>query len=183
MKTIYSVIILFFFLNIVSLFSFVSFASVLEGVTISDHTQANNQPLSLNGVGVRKASFLFVKVKVYVAALYLEKPSHNPEEILESNQVKKIEMNFVHDVSADKLRKAWNESFENNCKAHCSEMRPLVDQLNSMMVDIQNGDKVTLTFFPNYLEVIMKNQEPKKVEGGPDFSKLVLSSWLGAKPP
>ena len=64
---------------------------------------AESRTLSLNGVGTRKATIF--KVKVYDAALYLEKKSKNAEEILDSNQIKRVDMFFLRDRRSGKDRR------------------------------------------------------------------------------
>ena len=63
---------------------------------------AENHTLSLNGVGTRKATIF--KVKVYDAALYLEKKSKNAKEILDSNQIKRVDMFFLETLTVEKSR-------------------------------------------------------------------------------
>jgi hypothetical protein len=63
--------------------------------------------LSLNGLGLRQATFL--KVNVYVAALYVAKTSTDPKEILGSSAPSELILQFVRDVGADDLRKGWDE--------------------------------------------------------------------------
>src|SRR5689334_13933681 len=86
----------------------ISFAATSGEINIPKQTLVDKRTLLLNGTGMRKATIF--KVKVYSAALYLEKLSHDPKEILNSNQMKKVELHFVHDVPADKMKNAWNES-------------------------------------------------------------------------
>jgi hypothetical protein len=155
-------------------------AAVLDGVTLVDKIQVKGNALTLNGMGTRKATFL--KVKVYVAGLYLQALSQDANQILNSNQIKKVDLHFVHDVSASKLSNAWNESFEKNCKVNCDSLKPTLLKLNSLMEDVQSGDNLGLTFFPNHVEVSIKNKPGTQLEGA-EFSKILLASWLGQNPP
>ena len=59
-------------------------AATLAGVTLPDSTQVAGKTLVLNGVGLRTK---FV-VKVYVAGLYLEQKSSDPNAILKSDSPK-----------------------------------------------------------------------------------------------
>src|ERR1700722_5376421 len=52
------------------------------GVNFPEQTQADGSTLTLNGLGVRKATLL--KINVYVAALYVANPSGDPNAILGS---------------------------------------------------------------------------------------------------
>ena len=62
------------------------------GVTLPDTTQVGGQTLVLNGLGVRTK----FTVKVYVAGLYLEQKSSDPDAIIKMNAPKQIVMKFVH---------------------------------------------------------------------------------------
>jgi hypothetical protein len=155
-------------------------AAELDGVTLPDKIQVGGKPLLLNGMGTRKATLF--KVKVYVAGLYVQTLSHNAAEILDSNQLRRIDLHFVHDVSAEKLANAWKESLEKNCPGHCETYQPVLAQLNALMKDVQKGDVMTVTFFPQAIEVSLKNQPPTRIQSV-GYPKLLLQSWLGEFPP
>ena len=59
-----------------------------KGVNFPDQTQVDGTTLTLNGLGLRQATVL--KVNVYVAALYVVKPSNDAKVILESNTPKEL---------------------------------------------------------------------------------------------
>jgi hypothetical protein len=71
--------------------------------------------LSLNGLGLRRATFL--KVRVYVAALYTTTALSEPNSILTSRTPDELILEFVRDVSVDNIRSTWKEGFEKNAKA------------------------------------------------------------------
>jgi hypothetical protein len=157
-----------------------AFAMELDGVQMPDKTIVGNRTLVLNGLGTRRVSFL--KVRAYVAGLYLETPTQEAEKILHSNQLKKVALVFLRDVSRNKLVSVWTESFENNCQAKCKELRPLLEQLNTQMMDVKKGDVVSFFFFPDRLDVTLKGFPTQQIRNS-DFSKTILSIWLGPKPP
>ena len=53
-------------------------AGELEGVKMPDQITVGEDTLALNGMGLRIKKVAFIKVKVYVAGLYLIKPSKDP---------------------------------------------------------------------------------------------------------
>src|SRR5215470_9478338 len=69
------------------------------GVNFPDQAQVEGTNLTLNGLGLRLATML--KVKVYVAALYVGKKSNDPASILGSSGPTELSMQFVRDVGAD----------------------------------------------------------------------------------
>src|SRR6202035_5745925 len=73
--------------------------------------------IRLNGTGLRTYSVL--GIRVYVAGLYLERRRGDPNAIIHSQQRKLLDIRFLRDVGAEDARKAWRESFEQNCKPPC----------------------------------------------------------------
>ncbi len=157
-----------------------SLAATVDGVEMPDKIVVDKSQFILNGAGTRKATLF--KVKVYVAGLYLEAPSKDPEAIISSNQTKQIEMKFVHDVPADKLVQAWSEGFEKNCNEKCEQLKPALVKMNSLMSDVSKGDKLTLTLYPKYVLVSIKDKPVEKIDGE-GYSQVLLRTWLGPNPP
>ena len=157
-----------------------AFAKSLNGVTLEDKINIENRVLILNGMGTRLATLF--KVKVYVAGLYLENPTSDAAKILNSNETKRVQLQFVHDVSAEKMTRAWREAFQKTCKPNCAQMKPAMEQLVGIMQDYRMGDKMSLTFFPTYVEVVSKNNPPQKLENAA-YAKSLLATWLGNEPP
>ena len=61
--------------------------------------------LHLNGIGLRKATFL--RFKVYWGALYLTERSSDAEAILASPTPKQARLRFLRDVGVEKLKDAF----------------------------------------------------------------------------
>jgi Chalcone isomerase-like len=163
--------------------SFVGFsasAAELAGVTLPDTLQVGGTPLVLNGMGIREATIF--KVKVYVAGLYVPVTSQNAEEILASSQTKSLTMHFVHEVGAGKLRDAWKEGIEKNCKSSCDAAKPAVEKLNTAMTDMKPGDRMSIVFHPAKVEVAVKDAAPVSIDGA-EFGRALLAIWLGTEPP
>jgi hypothetical protein len=165
-----------------ALFAFCSpaFAGQLEGVQMPDQVQVEGKTLALNGMGIRKATFL--KVKVYVAGLYLEKKTSDPQAILGSPGVSQVRMVFVRDVDAGKMRETWKENFEKNCSQSCDALKPEIQKHQSMLTDIKKGDTVIYTISLAGVEVSINGQSRGKILNT-QFAKLVLTTWLGKNPP
>ena len=157
-----------------------AYSKTLDSVQMPEKVKVGTRPLVLNGMGTRKATFL--KVKVYVAGLYLESPSKDPSQILDSNQFKRLDMQFVHDAPVEKINSAWSDSFKVNCKTQCEELRPSLEKLNGFMASMKENDRMLFTFYPDALEIRVKDQPPQRIEGK-EFQRIILATWLGAEPP
>lgn len=157
-------------------------AAELQGVSMPDNVTVEDRQLALNGMGLREATFL--KVDVYVAGLYLEKPSADPQEILGSDQAKRILMHFVYKkVEQKKLAKGWMEGLEANTGDRFERYRASLDRLNGWMEDVVAGDTMTFTAIPGQgLEVVVKDQR-KGVIDDEEFARDFWSIWLGPSPP
>ena len=154
-------------------------AATLGGVTMPDQRTLNGKTLVLNGLGVRTATVL--KVKVYVVGLYLESKSSDAKAIIESNQAKRIEMHFVHDVSAKKLRDGWSEAFESNYQ-NVAGIKDEIAKFNASMRDVKSGDSIVLDFSGDKVDVLVNGTKVDSIKGNP-FQQAALNIWLGPKPP
>src|SRR5262249_48725361 len=96
-------------------------AGTLAGVTLPDQITVDSKTLVLNGIGLREATWL--KVDVYVAGLYLETKSSDPEAIIGSEQTKRLVMRFVRAVDRAALLKGWNEGFEKSTGPSAAALR------------------------------------------------------------
>jgi hypothetical protein len=156
-------------------------ASECRGIEFPSHVQLEGHELTLNGLGIRKATFL--KVNVYVAALYVVRPSHDARALVESNGPDELILHFVRSVGVDDLRKAWVEGFARNSPAEVAALQGRISQLNAWMSDVKSGERLTFARRPGAGIQVEVNGTTKGVIAGDDFSRAFLSIWLGATPP
>jgi len=151
------------------------------GVNVPDKAQVNGSSLTLNGLGLRQATML--RVKVYVAALYVPNTSTDPEAILGSNAPKRLVLHFVRNVDAADLRKAWDEGFENNAKDQLPALKPRIETLKGWMADMKSGEQMAFMHVPGTGVQVDVNGTTRGTIKGDDFARAFYSIWLGAKPP
>lgn len=151
-------------------------AMQLDGVQMAHSLELNGKQLLLNGMGAREATIFHVKV--YVGGLYVEKPSHNPQEIIASSSPKRVVLAFLRDVSADDIRGAWAESFEKNAGSDLVALRPKLSKLQSLMRDMKKGDTLSFNVFEKSVEVLVNDHVVGTIEGGPAFARTLLSAWI-----
>jgi hypothetical protein len=156
-------------------------ARELAGVNMPDRVASAGRSLVLNGMGIRKATFL--KVKVYVAGLYLERKSADANTVIGSAQAKRLVLQFVRDVTRDQIVEAWQEGFEKNAGQDLPRLRARIRQLSGWMADLHAGDVLTFTSVPGSgVEVQVRG----KITGtlpGDDFARALFSIFLGPEPP
>jgi len=150
------------------------------GVNFPDQAQVEGASLALNGLGLRLATML--KVKVYVAALYVGKTSSDPAAILGSTAPTELVLHFVRDVGGDDVRKGFDEGFEKNAKAQLPALKERIAQLNGWIPDVKSGQKLTFIHKPGTGVQVDVNGSVKGTVKGDDFAKAFLSIWLGDPP-
>lgn len=152
-----------------------------KGINFPEQAQVEGSNLTLNGLGLRQATMF--KVNVYVAALYVAKPSSDPTAILGSGAPSELILQFVRNVGADDLRKAWDEGFAKNAKERLPALRERITTLNGWMVDVKAGQRLTFIHKPGAGVQVDVTGTVKGTITGDDFAKAFLSIWLGGDPP
>jgi hypothetical protein len=155
-------------------------AAEISGVKLPDQVSVAGKSLKLNGAGLRQATIL--KVNVYAAGLYLEKPSGDGEAIANSDQAKSIEMVFMRDVSAKQMAEAFGEGFEKNCVAGCAELKPHLSKLQGLLKDMKKGETMSVRFLADGVELMIRGQKAGSV-GDKAFSHQLIRCWIGKNPP
>jgi hypothetical protein len=156
-------------------------AMELAGVTLPDTTTVNGSTLQLNGMGVRTKTFL--KVKVYVAGLYLATASHDAAAIIAADTPKQVVMHFLYKkVEKDKLTEAWREGFEKNSAAALPALKARLDQFCALWPDMASGEQAVITYLPGTGTRLELNGKEAGVIPGKDFADAMFAVWLGAKP-
>jgi hypothetical protein len=153
-------------------------ASEVAGVTLPDMTTVEGRTLKLNGMGLRTK----VVFKVYVAGLYLETPSKDAGAVISSDQIKQIQLSLLRGLDHSKITEAITEGFEKNSKASLGALNARLDRLNSMIPDVEKGDRIVLTYVPGRGTVVSAKNVEKGVIEGKDFADALFSVWLGPKP-
>ena len=146
-----------------------------------DSVNVGGADLVLNGLGIRKATLL--AVKVYVAGLYLPKKSSDAGQILGANGPWQLVLRFVRDVDASDIRDAWNEGFEHAGAEKVASLRPRIDALNARMVDFKKGQYLSFTNDPAKGVIVDVNGASGNAIEGADFATALLSIWIGREPP
>ncbi len=150
-------------------------------IAFPEHIQLNGSELTLNGLGVRKATFL--KINVYVAGLYVTKPTRDPTPLINSDAPQQLVLQFVRDVGVGDLRKAFREAFEHDGVDQSPAMQERVARLNSWMADMKTGQRLMFVRLPHAGVQVTVNGVPKGTIEGDDFARAFVSIWLGASPP
>lgn len=158
-----------------------AFAAECLQVKVPDSVKAGGTDLILNGLGIRKATFL--NVKVYVAGLYLPQKSGDAGKIVGTSQPWQLVLRFVRDVDASDIRDAWEEGFKKNSGDKVAALQQRIETLNARMIDFKEGQYLSFTDDPaKGIAVDVNGASGAAIEGA-DFASALLAIWLGQEPP
>jgi hypothetical protein len=159
----------------------VAHARQCDGVSFPDRVTLHAQTLTLNGLGIRKATFF--RIKVYVGALYLAHPSANAAAILAADQPSEIVLHFLWHVTTGELRDAWREGFKASAPQALAHLRGRIAELNGWMHGIGSGHTMTFVHLPGQgIEYRLDGKRVGTIPGA-DFARAFLGIWLGPRPP
>lgn len=152
-----------------------------DGVSFPEHIQAGGETLTLNGLGLRKATIF--GIKVYVGALYVPHPTTDGQAILTSVGPVEIELRFVFHVTASQLRGAWQDGFEKSAAGQLLRLQGRIAQLNGWMTGVGSGERMSFLRIPGVGMRYSRNGVVQGTIPGDDFARAFLAIWLGASPP
>jgi Chalcone isomerase-like len=155
-------------------------AADLDGVAMPDQRVVNGTPLHLNGIGLR--TFPLFGIHIYVAGLYLEQPSADPETIIRSRGTKLLDIRFVRDVDAKDAQDAWRESFDDNCVAPCYLDPRDVRQFLAEVPSVRKGDSAAFLFTQRGLQVTFNGRLMGDITDQ-HFADVLLTTFIGPVPP
>lgn len=156
-----------------------AFGAELAGVQLPDRVQVDGRMLVLNGFGERLYSIL--QIPVYIAALYLQHPSTDPESIIRSHETKLLTIRFQHDVSADDARDAWRDGFEKNCQAPCRLDPSIVARFLAAVPSMHAGEVYSILFTHDGATVASGGRLIGEIPV-PHFAEVMLATFLGPHP-
>jgi hypothetical protein len=152
-----------------------------DGASFPEHIQAGGETLTLNGLGLRKATFF--NIKVYVGALYLAHPTADAQAILTSRGPLELELRFVFHATAGQMRSAWQEGFEKSAPRELPRLQSRIGRLQSWMTGVGSGQRMTFLRVPGIGIEYALDGVPRGTIAGDDFATAFLAIWLGPSPP
>ena len=152
-----------------------------DGVAFPAHVQARGETLTLNGLGLRKATIF--GIKVYVGALYVTHPTADANAILGSRDPVEIDLAFVFRATAGQLRNAWQEGFEKSAPGRLAPLQGRIAQFQSWMSGVRSGQRMSFLRIPGVGIQYSLDGAVRGTIPGDDFAIAFLGIWLGASPP
>lgn len=157
-------------------------AAELAGVTVVDQViSANDQTLTLNGMGLREKLW----IDVYVGSLYLAKASSSVADILSQPSALRVQLDFVYsEVTSEKLIKAWKAGFEKNqSEEKLKALAGRIERFYSFFEEsAMKSDRYVIDYVPGQGSSVYKNNVLLGTIDGEDFKNALLEIWLGNYP-
>jgi periplasmic protein TonB len=160
---------------IVHLGSWVLCASIL--ITIQAHAE-----LQLNGI----STFTSLKADQYVAAIYSEQVSDQPEKLLDSSLKRRMELRVVApNIFLRSFVQTWVYGMAiNNSKEQIYKNAFQVIAFSDCLKDnLQKGDILVIEYFPKKGMSLSLNYVELQTFPGEDFFNILLRTWIGSVPP
>ena len=157
-------------------------AEVIEGVTVGDSLVVDGHVLHLNGAGLRAVPI--IGIDIYIAALYLPAPSHDPASILAMPGPKAVVLYFLHGASKEQVEAQFRHGEQVNCgEGQCDPTElPDFERLVAATPAIGRGDTATYIYEPDRLRVY-SNGRPNGDYADGRLSHQLLLGFLGDHPP
>jgi hypothetical protein len=158
-------------------------ASALEisGVKVPESIQVDGKTLVLNGAGLRTKSFL--KVKVYVAGLYVTQRSTDAAAIVALDAPKVIRMTLMRDVDRSTMMGAFKDGVESNSPTQVVPLAPKLKQVeDAFPAEFKEGQVLSVTYVPGQGTTVGVEGAKGVTVEGKDFADALFRIWLGPKP-
>ncbi len=160
-------------------------AASLAGVDIPETFSIDGKSLVLNGYGLRTLTFL--KVKIYVAALYLPKKSNDAQAILASPGPKVLRLHHIHSGTKDQVQDRYKEGLKVNCGDEqgtgCpADLRADYQKLFDSAKPVAEGDITTYIVTDKQFRVVF-NGVPVISFNNVALGNMILAGFIGAHPP
>ncbi|MBU0515916.1 MAG: chalcone isomerase family protein [Proteobacteria bacterium] len=145
-----------------------------------DKIRVAGKKLTLAGAGERKRFFN----TVYVAGLYLERPTKNDHKAVASEQVKQIRIR-AKNLTRRKLIDALNRGLHNNnTAATLKAVGPRIEKFIRLLKTTKPkpGDRLVLTYVPKKGTAVTFRAKKLGLIKGRDFMRALFAVWLGENP-
>ena len=142
--------------------------------------EAGDEKLTLNGSGARTKYLM----EMYVAGLYLEQPSSDPDSIVAADAPMAIRLEITSGmVTEAKLVDSLKEGFHNATGGKPEPIRKEIDLFRKCLAGkIAKGDVLDFVYLPGHGVIVAKNGEKQGAIEGIAFKRALFGVWLSKTP-
>ncbi len=157
-----------------------SYALKAYDLKIPDDLNFAEQPLVLNGAGMRTKFFH----DIYVAVLYLPEPSSDAEAIIAADAPLNIRIYIVSDlITGERFAESAMDGFVRSTHGNLEPIRSEVDAMIATFRNaLKNGDVFDLVYLPEEGVRIYRNGEQLELVPGLAFKQAMTGIWLSDDP-
>ena len=159
----------------------VSAQKTLNGITLPATIKKDTTQLLLNGAGIRKKVFF----KLYVAGLYLQSKTKNPNDIINGDKEMLMRLTITSGmISSSNMSEAIEEGFKKSMNGNTAPLKSQIDIfINTFKKEeIKEGDLFEIWYTPNVGVQPYKNGKLQNTIPGLDFKKAVFGIWFSTNP-
>lgn len=152
-----------------------------KGIHFPDHALVAGSDLTLNGIGLQRATFF--RVDVYLGALYVAATTRDPNALIDAASPQELIVHFLRNVSVRDMRDQWTKDFVHVVPDRPESLMQRVALLNTWLSDMKTGQRLTFVRQPHEGIKVVIGGVLKGTVPGDDFARVFMSIWLGAAPP
>jgi hypothetical protein len=158
------------------------FAGELAGVSMDDTLLIGEKTVTLQGMGIRTKTFL--KVKVYVAGLYMENPSNDPNKIISADETKRIFiLGIGPTMKAKAIKDALWSGFDANTPDRPEDLQKKMETVADFFTEpAEKGDTFGFTYEPGKGTTVTIKGKAMGTVPGKDLMEAVFAIWFGDQP-
>ena len=153
---------------------------ICGGVSLPEHEQAFGVNLQLNGMGIRTVTIF--SIHIYVAGLYLEKPTRSPTEVLRRNRAKAISMVFVRNATRTQMVDTMRDVIAKQEPTIRAAARKNLPDLERRLPEPRKGGKMTVAYRPGHGLELRHNGKVTGTWNDDALAELLFRVWLGSRP-
>jgi len=151
-------------------------AAEVEDVRFAESVRIADREVPLRGAGLLRYRWV---IRAYVAALYLPETARDPL----ADVPRRLEIEYFWSLDAEDIAGAGEALLERNVDAATLErIRPRVERMHELFVDIEPGDRYALTYLPGRVTELSHNGRTLGRVPGAEFAAAYFSIWLGEEP-
>jgi hypothetical protein len=156
-------------------------AAEVAGVKVADTIDVDGKTLVLNGAGVRTKTFL--KVKVYVGALYLPQKSADAAAVVALDAPKVLRLTLLRDVDKASMLTAFRDGIESNSPGQGAALAPRLKLVeDGFPPEFKEKQVLVVRYVPGQGTTVGVEGEKGVTIPGKDFADAIFRIWLGPKP-
>jgi hypothetical protein len=150
----------------------------IAGVTFPPELKTKTGSLYFNGCGLREK----YTIDLYVAGLYLPKPSMDAKKVINNDQAQAIKIVIISSkVTRDKFNESVKDGFA-NASPYSATPAQIKKFKSFFAAPFKINDEILMIYKPGKGTAVIINGKLKGIVEGLPFKKALFAIWVGNKP-